>query len=109
MNSSRRTQPSPREPDPRRAASLERHGGHRPQGVLVRVLQLLALTAAIWHNHHSRQPVAPPHFNAKSRIGQLDRLAHVEPGLPGVLVPLDGVAELAGGAAELLTGAPDQQ
>jgi hypothetical protein len=38
--------------------SLEDHGGHSPQGVLVRVLQrLLALTAAIWHNHHSQQPV----------------------------------------------------
>jgi hypothetical protein len=37
--------------------SLERHGGHSPQGLLVRVLQrLLALTAAIWHNHHSGQP-----------------------------------------------------
>lgn len=39
--------------------SLERHSGHSPQGVLVRVLQrLLALTAAIWHNHNSGQPVA---------------------------------------------------
>jgi hypothetical protein len=29
---------------------LERHGGHTPAGVLVRVLQrVLALTAAIWH------------------------------------------------------------
>ena len=38
--------------------SLERHGGHSQQGVLVRVLQrLLALTAAIWHNHHCGQPV----------------------------------------------------
>jgi Transposase DDE domain len=38
--------------------SLERHGGHGQQGVLVRVLQrLLALTVAIWHNHHSGQPV----------------------------------------------------
>jgi hypothetical protein len=38
--------------------SLERHGGHSRQGVLVRVLQrLLALTAAIWHNHHAGQPV----------------------------------------------------
>jgi hypothetical protein len=38
--------------------NLERHGGHSRQGVLVRVLQrLLALTAAIWHNHHTRQPV----------------------------------------------------
>jgi Transposase DDE domain len=38
--------------------SLERHGGHSPQGVLVRVLQrLLALTAAIWHNHHTGHPL----------------------------------------------------
>jgi len=37
---------------------LERHGGHTPTGVLVRVLQrLLALTAAIWHNDHTGQPV----------------------------------------------------
>jgi hypothetical protein len=43
--------------------SLERHGGHSPKGVLVRVLQrLLALTAAIWHNHLTGQPVArSPH------------------------------------------------
>ena len=32
---------------------LERHGGRTPGGVVTRVLQrLLALTAAIWHNHH---------------------------------------------------------
>ncbi len=38
--------------------SLERHGGHSHQGVAARVLQrLLALTAAIWHNHHTDQPV----------------------------------------------------
>ena len=38
--------------------NLERHSGHSQQGVLVRVLQrLLALTAAIWHNHHTGQPV----------------------------------------------------
>jgi hypothetical protein len=38
--------------------SLEQHGGHSPQGITVRILQrLLALTAAIWHNHHSAQPV----------------------------------------------------
>jgi hypothetical protein len=37
---------------------LERHGGHTPQGVIVRVLQrILALTAAIWHNDHTGQPV----------------------------------------------------
>jgi hypothetical protein len=37
---------------------LERHGGHTPTGVLVRVLQrLLALTAAVWHNDHTGQPI----------------------------------------------------
>jgi len=37
---------------------LEQHGGHTPQGVLVRVLQrLLAMTTAIWHNDHTGQPV----------------------------------------------------
>ena len=37
---------------------LERHGGHTPPGVLVRVLQrILALTTAIWHNDHTGQPI----------------------------------------------------
>ena len=37
--------------------NLEQHGGHTPAGVWVRVLQrILALTAAIWHNHHTGQP-----------------------------------------------------
>ncbi|USX53636.1 IS982 family transposase [Lentzea sp. HUAS12] len=37
---------------------LERHGGRTPAGVIVRVLQrILALTAAIWHNDHTAQPV----------------------------------------------------
>jgi hypothetical protein len=37
---------------------LERHGGRTPAGVIVRVLQrILALTAAIWHNDHTNQPV----------------------------------------------------
>jgi hypothetical protein len=37
---------------------LEQHGGHTPGGVMVRVLQrILALTAAIWHNDHTAQPV----------------------------------------------------
>ncbi len=37
---------------------LERHGGHTPQGVAVRVLQrILALTAAIWHNDKTGAPV----------------------------------------------------
>ena len=37
---------------------LERHGGHTPAGVTVRILQrILALTAAIWHNDHTSAPV----------------------------------------------------
>ncbi|MGH3408388.1 MAG: IS982 family transposase [Streptosporangiaceae bacterium] len=37
---------------------LERHGGRTPAGVTVRIAQrLLALTAAIWHNDHTGQPV----------------------------------------------------
>lgn len=37
---------------------LERHGGHTPAGVIVRVVQrILALTAAIWHNDRIGQPV----------------------------------------------------
>ena len=37
---------------------LEHHGGHTPAGVMVRVLQrILALTAAIWHNDRTGQPV----------------------------------------------------
>jgi Transposase DDE domain len=37
---------------------LERHGGHTPNGVIVRVLQrILALVAAIWHNDQTGQPV----------------------------------------------------
>jgi hypothetical protein len=37
---------------------LERHGGHTPTGVLVRILQrIVALTTAIWHNDATGQPV----------------------------------------------------
>jgi hypothetical protein len=37
---------------------LERHGGHTLAGVIARTLQrILALTAAIWHNDHTAQPV----------------------------------------------------
>ena len=37
---------------------LEAHGGHTLTGVAVRVYQrLLALTAAIWHNDHTGQPI----------------------------------------------------
>jgi hypothetical protein len=37
---------------------LERHGGKTPTGVTVRVLsRILALTAAIWHNDQTDQPV----------------------------------------------------
>ena len=38
--------------------SLERHGGRTQTGVITRVLQrLLSLTAVIWHNEHTGQPV----------------------------------------------------
>ena len=37
---------------------LERHHGRTPYGVIVRMLQRhLALTAAIWHNQHTGQPI----------------------------------------------------
>ena len=37
---------------------LEAHGGHTLTGVAVRIYQrLLALTAAIWHNDHTNQPI----------------------------------------------------
>jgi Transposase DDE domain len=37
---------------------LERHGGHTPPGVIARILQrILALTAAIWHNDRTGQPI----------------------------------------------------
>lgn len=37
---------------------LERHGGKTPEGILARVLaRVLALTAAIWHNDKTGQPV----------------------------------------------------
>ena len=37
---------------------LEHHGGRTPAGVWVRVVQrVLALTAAIWHNDHTGQPI----------------------------------------------------
>ncbi|MEU6515451.1 IS982 family transposase [Streptomyces sp. NPDC046978] len=37
---------------------LERHGGKSPAGVIVRILsRILALTAAIWHNDKTDQPV----------------------------------------------------
>jgi hypothetical protein len=37
---------------------LERHGGHTRPGVLARILQrVLALTATIWHNDHTGQPI----------------------------------------------------
>jgi hypothetical protein len=37
---------------------LERHGGRTPEGIMARVLaRILALTAAIWHNDKTAQPV----------------------------------------------------
>ena len=38
--------------------NLERHGGHTTTGVLVRILQrIVALTAVIWHNDATGQPI----------------------------------------------------
>jgi hypothetical protein len=37
---------------------LEQHGGRTFQGVATRIAQrILAMTAAIWHNHHTGQPI----------------------------------------------------
>ena len=37
---------------------LERHGGRTPEGIIARILaRILALTAAIWHNDKTAQPV----------------------------------------------------
>ena len=37
---------------------LERHGGRTIEGVATRIAQrILAMAAAIWHNHHTTQPV----------------------------------------------------
>jgi len=37
---------------------LELHGGRTFEGIAVRVAQrILAMAAAIWHNHHTGQPV----------------------------------------------------
>jgi hypothetical protein len=38
---------------------LERHGGRTLEGIAVRVAQrILAMAAAIWHNHRTGQPIA---------------------------------------------------
>jgi hypothetical protein len=51
---------------------LERHGGRTPAGVIARVAQrLLALTAAIWHNDHTSQPV-------RRSLLAYDHLSHLE-------------------------------
>lgn len=40
---------------------LEEHGGRTGQGVATRVAQrILAMTAAIWHNFHTGQPITRP-------------------------------------------------
>ena len=38
---------------------LEQHGGRTFEGVAVRIAQrILAMTTAIWHNHHTGQPIS---------------------------------------------------
>jgi hypothetical protein len=51
--------PGPSRRPPRsRHFDLERHGGRTPEGIIARVLaRILALTAAIWHNDKTSQPV----------------------------------------------------
>lgn len=40
---------------------LVQHGGRTVQGVIARVIpRLLALTVAIWHNHHTGEPILRP-------------------------------------------------
>jgi hypothetical protein len=94
---------------------LERHGGHTPAGVIIRVLQrILALTAAIWHNDRTGQPVkrsltaydhsAPrgalsyPPFSWEELGGRfLGLMAYLDPkgeggnSMPGKLRPCPGV------------------
>jgi hypothetical protein len=37
---------------------LKDHGGRSFEGVAIRVAQrILAMAAAIWHNHHTSQPI----------------------------------------------------
>jgi hypothetical protein len=63
---------------------LERHGGHTPAGVMVRVLQrVLALTAAIWHNDHTRagrSTARSPPAATGLRIGHLAPRGTPQPG-----------------------------
>jgi hypothetical protein len=57
-SSDRCAKPSSRSDTAKGQLDLEGHGGHTITGVAVRVYQrLLALTAAIWHNDHTGQPI----------------------------------------------------
>jgi len=56
---------------------LERHGERTHRGMITRVLQrLLALTAAIWHNHHSGQPQLRTLVAYDRRSLGIDHLVH---------------------------------
>jgi hypothetical protein len=71
---------------------LERHGGHTPTGVVVRVLQrLLAMTTAIWHNDHW-----PTHQTVTTRLQPLTHLGidHLGVGLGPVEVCCPPVMDL---------------
>jgi hypothetical protein len=62
---------------------LGRHHGRTPGGVIVRVLhRLLALTAAIWHNQHTGQPIMrslTPHDHQRPGINHPGRLRLIPP------------------------------
>ena len=65
---------------------LERHGGHTPAGVMVRVLQrILALTAAIWHNDTPASPSCGRWWLTTTDLGidHPDRLRLIPPRLLG--------------------------
>ena len=72
---------------------LERHGGRTHTGVATRVLQrLLALTAAIWHNEHSRptRPAIPHRLRPLTPLG-IDHLGRAGTGPADEALPAPAV------------------
>jgi hypothetical protein len=63
---------------------LEQHGGRTPARVWVRVVQrILALTAAIWHNDHTGQPI---NRSLRTAVEALIAAGHWEDGDPDIWV-----------------------
>ena len=74
------------------------HGGHTPQGVIVRVLQrILALTAAIWHNDPTGQPVRAHSWPTTTDLG-IDHLGADHVINAREADPVAGILGLTGGA-----------